>query len=129
MSDGNSTKTSTETPGGVRLGQKLLRVNFRDGEPYFEYGTVSRITKTTFDVTYADGVSKSLTTIGRHGSGWFKKNWLAAIDYELEICFRAKHHQIIGRGLLSDWPVEELVALVNRLWRFRKKCLKKLNRE
>ena len=114
----------------VRLGQRLVQVDFKNGEPYFLYGTVSRVTKTTFDVTSRKGVQKSLTGTGKWGYGWYKRDWLAAIDHQLEDCFRAT-----GIGFfrnadnLSNWSVTDLVALVNRLWRFRKKCLRKLGRE
>jgi hypothetical protein len=121
----------------VRLGQKLVKVAFRDGEPYFLYGTVSRVTKTTFDVTSSQGTEKSLTATGRFGCGWYKQNWIAAIDHQIEGCFRAKGIGFLFRAKgigtnthdLSNWPTEDLVGLVNRLWRFRKKCMKKLGRK
>jgi len=103
------------------INQRLFMIDWKKGEPYFKFGVVSRVTKKTFDVSFAGGIDKSLDYC-LLGEVWHTDNWLGALDKEMV--------SLLGSIALGEefrsWSVKKKVSCINRLWRLRSKCIKKL---
>ena len=96
------------------LGQKLCRVDWSDGIPFLKFGTVTKVTKTTY---YVDSEK-------RHASGWsenageaFRKEYLSLfLDWD---CMFGQ------RRRASDWTVEDTVRCTVRVRRLERRVMGK----
>ena len=92
-----------------RIGQRVCYVGWRDGQPYLEFGT---ITKTTARTYYVDG--------SRQQSYGWHENGRQAIDAEYQSLF-AEWGLIPLAPRPNDWTIKDTLRCVIRLRRMERR--------
>lgn len=118
MSETNSSGSTKDRQ--FRKGQRVCRVEWRDGEPFLRFGTVTKVTKSTY---YVD----DKRTTNWHANG------RSAIDKEYLDLFRdwsvTFGNLFRSRNLPEDWTIRDTVNCVCRVRRMQRRLFHRKARE